>query len=195
MFDPVPRSSGMVPLILFGMFAVAIVALILLFEPPTLPITMHLFAAVGTSCDRWKDIIRTEIPGIRLVACKMIGPMSDGTIASLLNEVQPGEGVAILDPTLTISGTSGEARRGVDRKFLIRINPDRSNSFTWRHEVGGHIRQGHTSLQTPFLMGPLINAVLDLCFVDPYLLFGENWRFWTAVLFGVVFLMLRAIRR
>ena len=150
-------------------------AISLQFDPPKKSPTIHLFAPLGTSCSTWKRVIpevEHSLP-VRLIPCVPGSPP-----AQLQNFVSPGDGVAVLNPELPAPGGSGEYRAGNNRWYVIEINPRIFNRYTWRHEVGGHLLQGHSAVTVSFLPDPAVNALLDLCFVDPYLLFGDRWRTW-----------------
>ena len=101
--------------------------------------------------------------------CTEIDPRND--LHAFLN---PGEVGAVLDRTLPKPGRSSEYRSGQDRYFLIEINPDKANTFTYRHERR-HISIGTTTVRVPGWLRDPTNFVLDLMFIDPYLLLEDCW--------------------
>lgn len=173
---------------LIGIPAMALFVLSLQFEPPNGPLTVHLFAPLGTRCATWDDIqapksFRHKLP-LQVLPCVVADPISD-----LPRYIKPGEVAAALDPNLSTSGSTSEYRIAGNRYFLVRINPETFNSLTWRHEIGGHLLAGHTAAKVLLPLRFPANALLDLACVDPYLILGDYWR----ICMGALVMLLGAV--
>lgn len=140
------------------------------FVPPLQPVIVTPFAPEGTSCESWIRIWAPASPRHPLAI--VVRPCLSGEPG----ELPPGSVAAILDPAYPEPGGSGPAANRRDL-FQIRINPKTANSWTWRHEVR-HILSGHAAVADSVPLGfkGAVNALLDLAFIDPYLVFGSAWR-------------------
>ena len=178
---PAPLVPRIFFVLLLGIGLTAAV-LSLKFEPPDSgTLRVHLFAPMGTDCRDWLEILAPASPRHRM-ELEVQPCVIENPEPQLSQFIRPGEVAAVLDPNLPFPGVSGEHRIAKDRYFFIKINPRTFNSYTWRHEVGGHVRAGHTAVTVPTYLARPVNTLLDLAFVDPYLAFGDNWRRYMAAL-------------
>jgi hypothetical protein len=184
----IPRNLAISTTLVLAIPACAVIYFYTQFESPPLPVIITPFAPPGTSCESWKKVWEASSPRHRLPV--MLLPCISGEAGDL----PAGSTVAaILDPNLPEPGGSGPAGNRRDL-FQIRINPKTVNTWTWRHEVR-HILAGHSAIATrvPFGFRRATNALLDLAFIDAYLLFGDGWHDgWSALLAALILAALMA---
>ena len=178
----IPRQVAIAITVAAAIPLAAVIFLYTQFVPPPQPVTVTPFAPAGTSCESWKRIWAPGSPRHSLAI--VVRPCVPGEPG----ELPPGSAAAILDPAYPEPGGSGTAENRREL-FQIRINPQTANLWTWRHEVR-HILSGHAAItdSVPLACKGAVNALLDLAFVDPFLVFGDSWSDGLSVCLAVLLL-------